>query len=187
VERPSGKLYFSFGRAQKPSVARDPAHPGSGSQATSTAEDVASTGLDDPYDDYFCFWGTGGGGGCPPPSAAELAAQLPSRLDIGQMLRLGAVNALIENADAPLLKDNNYHWYDWPGGRVYLAWDLDTTMNHDVDPFASSSYTDVLFTNWRGDYETVLRELVDERLSLRTPSIEGEVKKKLRRSPRLVF
>jgi hypothetical protein len=122
-------------------------------------------GLDDPYDDYFCFWGSGNT--CAPPSAAELASELPARLEIPQMLRVGAVNALIQNTDGIIAKDNNYYWYDrHTGGRVYLPWDLDTTMNQDMSLFPDSTYTQVLFTHWRPDYEATLAELVDGPLSL---------------------
>ena len=45
------------------------------------------------------------------------------------MLLMGGLNAFMGNSDSPLLKDNNYYFYDWPGGRLYLPWDLDTVMN----------------------------------------------------------
>jgi spore coat protein CotH len=128
-------------------------------------------GLDDPYDDYFCFF-VNGGGSCPVPSAADLAADLPSRLDIPQFLRMGAVNAIIANSDSPLFKDNNYYWYDWAGGgRIYLPWDLDSTMNSDVDVFTGGVggqidfYTHVAFSNWEADYKQILQELLDSELA----------------------
>jgi hypothetical protein len=44
----------------------------------------------------------------------------PAHLDIGQLLRFGAVNA---NTDGPLFKDNNYYYYyDYASGpRAYIA------------------------------------------------------------------
>lgn len=128
--------------------------------------------LDDPYDDYFCFFGKGGGS-CPVPSAAQLLTDLPSRLDIPQFLRMGAVNAIIANSDAPLFKDNNYYWYDWTGGgRLYIPWDLDTSMNSNVDVFTGGVggqvdfYTDVAFSNWESDYHQIIQELLDSQFSL---------------------
>ncbi|HEX2881794.1 MAG TPA: CotH kinase family protein [Polyangiaceae bacterium] len=134
--------------------------------------------LDDPYDDYFCFFSKGGGS-CAVPSAAALASDLPTRLDIPQFLRMGAVNAIIANSDAPLFKDNNYYWYDWTGGgRIYLPWDLDTSMNANVDVFTGGVggqvdfYTDVAFSNWEDDYQGILQELLDSRFTLDTINTE---------------
>jgi hypothetical protein len=127
--------------------------------------------LDDPYDDYFCFF-IKGGASCAMPSAAELARDLPQRLDIPQLLRMGAVNAIMANSDAPLFKDNNYYWYDRHSGpRLYLPWDLDSTMGSDVDVFTGGVggqvdfYTDAVFSNWAADYRAVLQELVSQRLT----------------------
>jgi hypothetical protein len=124
----------------------------------------------DPYAAYFCFLGKSGA--CAMPSPAELARDLPQRLDIPQLLRMGAVNALMANSDAPLFKDNNYYWYDRHGGpRVYLPWDLDTTMGGDLHVFTGgvggqvSFYTDALFSNWEADYQAVLEELLTQQLA----------------------
>lgn len=59
------------------------------------------------------------------------------------------------------------------GGRVYIPWDLDTTMN-DVDLHVfdggvggqTSMYTDALFSSWRSDYEAIIADLVGGSLSL---------------------
>jgi hypothetical protein len=134
-------------------------------------------GLVDPYADYFCFWD----GNCAPPAPAQLATELPSRLDIPQLLRIGAVNAIIENTDSPLFKDNNYYWYDWAGGgRAYLPWDLDTAWrNTNLDVFTggvggqTDQYTDVLFSSWRADYTAIVQELIDSRLTV--AAISGEL------------
>jgi hypothetical protein len=125
-------------------------------------------GVDNPYAPYFCFWEANP---CPTPPADELLATLPERLDLQQLLVMGAVNALIANTDAPIFKRNNYYFYDWPGGRVYIPWDLDTVMRHDLDVFAGPRsgmplYTDVLFPSWEADYGDVLEDLLDGPLSL---------------------
>jgi hypothetical protein len=127
--------------------------------------------LSDPYDQYFCFF-LKGGGSCAVPAAADLLRDLPGRLHIPQLLRMGAVNALIANSDAPLFKDNNYYWYDWAGGpRVYFPWDLDSAMGGQLDVFSGgvggqvSFYTDTLFSNWSGDYEMILQELLSQKLT----------------------
>jgi hypothetical protein len=136
-------------------------------------------GLLDPYAAYFCFFGKGGAS-CPLPSAADLARDLPARLNIPQLLRMGAVNALIANSDAPIFKDNNYYWYDWAGGpRVYLPWDLDTTMNSSLNVFTGgvggqvSFYTDVLFSSWAGDYKAIVQDLLAQKLT--AAAIGGEL------------
>lgn len=135
-------------------------------------------GEPNPYEDYFCFFVRNGG--CPVPGAAELAAELPARLDIPQVLRVGAVNALIANTDSPLLKDNNYLYYDYASGpRVYLPWDLDTVMRDDYDVFTGTVpggvtyFVDALFSNWEADYDAVLEELLAGDLAL--AAIQGEL------------
>jgi hypothetical protein len=132
--------------------------------------------IPNPYADYFCFWDRG----CAAPPASELAASLPSRLAIDQILRVGAVNAMMANTDSPLLKDNNYAFYDWGGGpRYYLAWDLDTTMRQDYDIYTGSvsggttMYTDVLFASWAADYDAIVEELLAGPLAL--DQIQGEL------------
>jgi hypothetical protein len=127
--------------------------------------------LDNPFDNYFCFFAKGGGS-CAMPSATVLARDLPGKLNIPQMLRMGAVNALIANSDSPLFKDNNYYFYDWAGGpRLYLPWDLDTTMNANVDVFTGgvggqvSYFTAALFSNWTADYKAILQELLSQKLT----------------------
>lgn len=135
-------------------------------------------GLEDPYVAYFCFW-LNGRDACDAPSAEVLAEELPEKLDIEGFLRMGAVNALIANTDAPLFKDNNYYYYDWYQGRVYLPWDLDTTMRADYDVFtgdfggANPIYAEVLFTNWEDDYAGILTELLEGELTLE--AILGEI------------
>ncbi len=125
-------------------------------------------GLDDPYDDWFCFWASSP---CPVPAADVLAAELPGRLHIDQMLRVGAVNAIMANTDSIFFKDNNYYWYDSAPGRLYFAWDLDTSMNGSTDVITgggggqTAMYTDVLFSHWLADYRRILGELIGERLT----------------------
>jgi len=133
-------------------------------------------GLADPYADWFCFWGTPNG--CPAPTSGQLATELPGHLAIDQMLRVGAVNAVIANTDGIFFKDNNYYWYDRPAGRVYLPWDLDTVMKADTDVFSggggggTTAYSDVLFSNWRDDYRAILVDLLAGPLRLDTISTE---------------
>lgn len=135
--------------------------------------------LPNPYGGYFCFWVTGGGA-CAAPPSAQLAVDLPQKLDLPQLLKMGAVQAIIANTDAPLFKDNNFYYYDWSGGgRLYLAWDLDTSMRGAMNVLTggvggqTSKYTNVLFTNWRGDYIAVIRELLDTQLT--QAAIDGEL------------
>lgn len=56
------------------------------------------------------------------------------RVDMPQLFKLAAVTNFVANKDAVVFKNNNYWFYDWsvfPDGqqpRLYLGWDLDTTM-----------------------------------------------------------
>jgi hypothetical protein len=58
--------------------------------------------------------------------------------------------------------------------RLYIPWDLDTTM-HDTDPVfgAPSLYTSVLFTHWEDDYDTLLTGLLAGPLTIE--AIHGEL------------
>jgi hypothetical protein len=128
-----------------------------------------------PYDDRLCFWGKNP---CAMPPAAELATYVPEHLDVDQMLRFGGVNAVIANSDGPLVKDNNFYFYDDPAGapRWYLPWDLDTTMRGAPSVFAPSSnalYTDVLFTHWEDEYDAMLTALLADALT--EAGIHGEL------------
>jgi len=135
-------------------------------------------GLINPYEDFFCFW-IKGGGSCAPPPAQELALTLPEKLDIDQMLRMGAGNAFIANTDAPLFKDNNYYFYDHAAGRVYIPWDLDTVMNNDLDVVTggvggqTDIYTQVLLAGWSADYLSILDEFLTTSLTLEV--IDSEI------------
>jgi hypothetical protein len=136
--------------------------PGDGQQT--------NDGVDDPYDDYFCFLENNG---CATPSPDLLAADLPVKLDIPQLLTVGAVNALIANHDAIMLKLNNYIFYDRASGpRTYFPWDLDTAMSDDYDVFTgtvpggTTVFTDALFTSWEDDYDAILTALLSGPLSL---------------------
>jgi hypothetical protein len=126
--------------------------------------------IPNPYEDLLCFWDKNP---CPAPAAAELETYLPAHLDVTQMLKFGGVNAIIANRDAPLVKDNNFMFYDYaPQGahrRVYLPWDLDTTMKESPPLFGGSGttlYTGVLFTHWEDDYDVLLTELLGGPLQL---------------------
>ena len=128
-----------------------------------------------PYEDRICFWDKNP---CAAPGAAELEALLPRELDIQQMLLFGGVNALLANSDAPLAKANNFYFYDDPNGapRLYLPWDLDTTMKGTPSlfaPSASTLYTSVLFTHWKADYDALFTNLLAT--SLTEAAIHGEL------------
>jgi hypothetical protein len=136
-----------------------------------------SDGVANPYEQDFCFWLRGTG--CSVPSAAELLETLPRILDIPQMLRVGAINALIANTDTILFKDNNYYYYDRVGGgRVYFPWDLDTAFASDLDavsgsvPGGTTQFTDVLFSNWRADYVAILQQAVSTDAKLEVVAAE---------------
>jgi hypothetical protein len=126
-----------------------------------------------PYDERLCFLDKNP---CAVPSAQELETYLPQHLDIQQMLHFGGVNAFVANSDGPLVKDNNFYFYDDPAGtpRLYIPWDLDTTM-HDTAPLfgATTVYTSVLFTNWEDDYDVLMTELLAG--SLTEEAILGEL------------
>ena len=87
------------------------------------------------------------------------------------------------NSDSPLLKDNNYYFYDWSGGRIYLPWDLDSAMKRTYDVFTgtvpggTTEYTDVLFSNWEDDYDRILTDLLADQLTLDV--IHGELDRAL--------
>lgn len=126
-------------------------------------------GEPNPFETNLCFWDQS----CPAPAPNELPVVLPAYLDIEQLLRVAAVQALIGNTDAFPLKNNNVIFYDWTGGgRMYFPWDLDTTMTRSFDVFTgrvpggTSRYVDMLFSNWRADYGRILTELVNDRLRL---------------------
>ncbi|HEU0034735.1 MAG TPA: CotH kinase family protein [Kofleriaceae bacterium] len=136
--------------------------PGDGQQT--------NDGVVDPYDAYFCFFQKNG---CAMPSATQLAAELPGKLNIPQLLSVGAVNALIANHDAIMLKLNNYIYYDYAGGpRQYFPWDLDSAMSDSYDvytgtvPGGTTVFTDALFSNWQGDYTALLASLLAGPLTL---------------------
>lgn len=141
--------------------------PGDGQQT--------NVGVDDPYDDYFCFFERNG---CAVPASAQLAAELPAKLNIPQLLSVGAVNAIMANHDGILLKQNNYIFYDWAGPRAYFPWDLDSTMGDSYDVFTgtvsggTTAFTDVLYTNWEDEYDAKLTELLAGPLALSAIGLE---------------
>lgn len=128
-----------------------------------------------PYEERMCFWDKNP---CNAPSAAELETLLPMILDIDQMLRFGGANAIIGNSDGPMVKDNNFYFYDGATGapRLYIPWDLDTAWRETPPLFGgtgTSMYTDVLFTHWEDDYDQLLTELLAGPLTVAT--IEDEL------------
>ena len=133
-------------------------------------------GTEDPFMADLCYLERNG---CAIPSDAQLAEELPGKLDIQQILTVGAVNALVANTDSPLLKFNNYIFYNWTGPRLYFPWDLDTVMKSDYDVFTgsvsggSTVFLDVLFSNWEQDYDDIFTELLAGPLTL--SAIEAEI------------
>ncbi|WP_437811012.1 CotH kinase family protein [Sorangium sp. So ce1078] len=126
-------------------------------------------GVENPHEAWYCFLQKGG---CASPDAATLAEQLPTRADIPQMHRLGAVNAIIGNTDGLLYKDNNYYHYDSiDGKRTYIPWDLDTTMSASVDiindsvPGGTTVFTDAFFSHWEADYLAIVQQVLDEKIT----------------------
>lgn len=123
-----------------------------------------------PHHARLCFFSKNP---CAVPSAQELATYLPQHLDIDQMLRFGGINALVANSDGPLVKENNFYYYDDPAGapRLYIPWDLDTTMKDTSSIFGTTSsvvYTNVLFTHWEDDYDDLLTKLLAGSLTSQT-------------------
>ncbi len=106
------------------------------------------------------------------PSDQELLAELPTKMDIDQFLKTGAINAILGNSDAPLFKDNNYLFYDYDQGRVYFPWDLDTVMKADVDVLTGGVggqvdfYTDAMFSNWQSEYVAFVSDMVGTKVTM---------------------
>jgi hypothetical protein len=132
-------------------------------------------GTTDPYDSYFCFFKKNP---CPVPD--DIEAALPQKLDIEQILKVAAANALMANTDAIILKLNNFYYYDYDSGpRMYFPWDLDTSMKSDYDVFTgtvsggTAVYTDVLFAHWEDDYDAILTSWLAGPLSI--DAIHGEI------------
>lgn len=125
-------------------------------------------GTTDPYDAWFCFFKKN-----PCPVPGDIETSLPQKLDIEQLLKVGAANALLANHDAIMLKLNNFYYYDYDSGpRVYLPWDLDSTMSDDYDVFTgtvsggTTVFTDVLFAHWEEDYDRILTDWLAGPLSV---------------------
>lgn len=132
-----------------------------------TNESCAETTCPNPYADWFCFWRVEGPGCSSPP--ADVGSTLPDHLLLEQMLRFGAVNAIVVNTDGPIFKNNNYYVYDWPGKRAYIPWDLDTSMkttSYDVFAGGESDFASVLLPTWEEDYAALVAELVQGPLSV---------------------
>lgn len=134
-------------------------------------------GTTDPGEAYFCFFQKSG---CAVPSAGTLAAELPAKLDLDQALTVAAVNAIIANRDAFMLKQNNFYYYDYATGpRMYMPWDLDSMMQSGYDVFSGSVpggvtfYKDVFYSNWEDDYDAILTSLLEG--PLRLAAIEAEL------------
>jgi cysteine-rich repeat protein len=136
--------------------------------------------LANPFEADLCFLHQS----CPAPAAAELEAYLQEHLDVPQMLLFGGLNLLLANTDSPILKENNYYFYDsalLP--RFYFPWDLDTVMNTDLTLFTSSvpggttRFKDALFPPFEDNLDLLLTGLLAGPLSLAT--IEAELDRAL--------
>jgi hypothetical protein len=142
-------------------------HSGSASDGYKTNETRPN-----PYEAAMCFWEKNG---CPVPT--NLESYLPVHLNIEQMLLMGGVNAIIANQDAPLIKENNYIFYDYASGpRLYFPWDLDTTQKTSQTIFnwpGTTMYRDVLFAHWEDDYDILLTSVLQGPLALSV--IVGEI------------
>ena len=74
------------------------------------------------------------------PQPADWHDQTPLRVDMAQLFGVAATSNFIANTDGVIFKNNNYWFYDWsvfPDGqqpRLYLPWDLDTTLKKDDLP-----------------------------------------------------
>ncbi len=135
-----------------------------------------------PLDDYFCFWDTGN---CNVPQVTSLADRLPTELLLDQILRIGAVNALMGNTDGLFFKNNNYFSRDFYDSqdirapRIYLPWDLDEVMAENYNVFdgdfsnATDMYRNVLFSSWENTYKSILADLLDTKLTPDT--VESEI------------
>jgi hypothetical protein len=122
-----------------------------------------------PYEGDFCIFENN-----PCPLPADLETWLPAHLAIEQLLRVGAVNAVLANADGPIAKANNFFSYDYAGGpRYYFPWDLDSAWRGSLELFPSgggaggdSEFHAALFTHWADDYDALLTELMAGPLSV---------------------
>jgi hypothetical protein len=140
-----------------------------------TNEICAETTCPNPYMDWFCFWRVEGPGCSSPP--ADVATTLPDHLMLDQMLRFGAVNAIVANSDGPIFKENNYYVYDWPGKRAYIPWDLDTCMketSYSVFAGGNSPFAEVLLPTWDDEYTALLSQLIAGPLSVSAIHSEAE-------------
>ncbi len=66
----------------------------------------------------------------PTPDDATLATELPALINMEGMLTLGAIDAILGNADDLFPKEKNIYHADFLGGkrREYFNWDLDSVI-----------------------------------------------------------
>ena len=90
--------------------------------------------LDPPSDSpahlALCYAPFKSPGECPTPDAATLPAELSNYINVRGMMTLGAVNAFVANPDEMFNHQKNF-WYadvDFGPTRMYLPWDLDSSM-----------------------------------------------------------
>lgn len=105
--------------------------------------------------------------GCSTPDLATFEADLLHRVDMQQMLTLGAVNAFLAHGDSLFSKGKNIYFVDFLIGqqRAYLPWDLDSVLNQvQRDIFNSGAhYADhvLAVASFRDAYKQIMIDLLD--------------------------
>jgi hypothetical protein len=99
-------------------------------QGPATLEVGPDDGSNSPTHVALCYSPFRSPGDCPTPNQTELAAELPTYINMQAMLTLGAVNAFIANPDEMFNHQKNFWFADFTTGptRMYLPWDLDSSM-----------------------------------------------------------
>jgi len=106
-------------------------------------------------------------GGLPTPDEATLAAQLPELIDMDTMLTLGALDGFVGNGDALFSHGKNFYHADYvEGRRVYLPWDLDSTIrstNLSVYGSDREEYTQIILDHpvFRRQFNEIMLDLLD--------------------------
>jgi spore coat protein H len=105
-------------------------------------------------------------GGCPTPSAATLAAELPTLVNMRSLLTLAACDTLMGNPDGIFSHAKNFFFADYTYGptRMYFPWDLDAIMGGNAGSIYATPtpYASVLLgvPEFRAQYSQILRDLI---------------------------
>ena len=105
--------------------------------------------------------------GCSTPDLATFEADLLQRVDMQQMLTMGAVNAFLAHGDSLFSKGKNIYFVDFLIGkrRAYLPWDLDSVLNQtQFDIFnPGAHYADHVLAvpSFRDAYKQIMTQLLD--------------------------